>query len=74
MSDMDHGRAKGCCPRCGDPVDMDRQCTVSGEQLVIDSVTDPFTGEEHMIAYCRPCAIAEFPTCAIAELPTWEPS
>lgn len=48
------------CPRCGVMIDMDRQATVQGEQLVIDEITDPFTGEHHMVAYCLQCGTAEF--------------
>jgi hypothetical protein len=54
----------GQCPRCEVGIDMERQCTLLSEPLVIDSVTDPFTGEEWMIAYCRTCAIALWPEIA----------
>lgn len=54
----------GNCPRCHVPIDMDRQCTALGEQLVLDSVTDPFTDIAWIIAYCWTCAAAMWPDLA----------
>jgi hypothetical protein len=51
----------GQCPRCGVDIDMDRQSTIHGERLLVDSVTDPFAGGEWMIAYCWPCAVTLWP-------------
>jgi len=52
------------CPRCNVGIDRERQCTTLREPLVIDSVTDPMTGDEWEVIYCLSCAIALWPELA----------
>lgn len=54
----------GCCLGSGVGIDRERQCTTLREPLVIDSVTDPFTGEEWEVIYCWTCAVVLWPELA----------
>lgn len=52
------------CATCGVGTDRDRQETADGQSLVIDGITDPETGDEWEIIYCRSCAEVRWPDLA----------